>query len=85
MSPAESPFLFTTFLYPTADESDPACGEHRADWVRDKRDKTTGLLIIRGSGFHDSSQSKLSLLITLILVLRYGGLSEKPAVRAHYK
>ena len=42
-----------------------------------------GLFIIRGSGFHDSRKGKPSLLITLMFVLRYGGLSEKHAVLAH--
>ena len=42
--------------------------------------KPEGLLFIRGSGFHDSSQGKPRLLITLIFGLRYGGLSEIPAV-----
>ena len=67
MSPAESPFLFTTFHYPKVDGSDPACGEPREDRVRDKRDQTTGLFIIRGSGLHDSNKGKPSLLITLML------------------
>ena len=42
--------------------------------------KPQGLLFIRGSGFHDSNQGKPRLLITLMFVLRYGGLSEIPAV-----
>jgi hypothetical protein len=42
--------------------------------------KPQGLLFIRGSGFHDSSQGKPRLLITLMFVLRYDGLSEIPAV-----